>query len=73
MSHTCISVYQAESWIFSKVDETSEEKIKEFEESMTKFLVPYKSAEETGYLVGDSITLADLPWIMRCTIARMAG
>ena len=52
---------------------TSEEKIKEFEEGLSKFLSCYPDAAKTGYLVGNELTLADLAFIHRMTIPRAAG
>lgn len=57
--------------IFSKVEDIGDDKKKEFEDSLNKFLAPYKkNAEKTGYLFGNSITLADIAMIMKCTMAR---
>ena len=56
---------------FSKVEDIDDDKKKEFEDSLNKFLAPYKkNAEKTGYLFGNSITLADIVMIMKCTMAR---
>ena len=55
----------------SKVEDIEDDKKKEFEDSLNKFLAPYKkNAEKTGYLFGNSITLADIVMIMKCTMAR---
>ena len=57
--------------IFSKVEDIDDDKKKEFEDSLNKFLAPYKkNAEKTGYLFGNSITLADIAMIMKCTMVR---
>ena len=53
------------------MDDIEAEKKKEFEDGLNKFLAPYKkNAEKTGYLFGDSITIADIVMIMRCTMCR---
>ena len=39
---------------------TSEEKIKEFEDSFEEFLKFHPNFNKTGYLVGDHMTLADI-------------
>merc|ERR1712179_95061 len=60
--------------LFGKIDEVPAEKVTEFEESLNAFLAPYKkNADATGYLFGDSITIADIAMIMRLTMCRMAG
>merc|ERR1711962_1753509 len=60
--------------LFGKVEDIDYEKKAEFEESLNKFLAPYKkNAEKTGYLFGNSITIADIAMIMKCTMARIAG
>ena len=42
-----------------------------FEESWNNFLAPFKkNTEKTGYLFGNSITLADIVMIINCTMAR---
>ena len=53
------------------MDDIEAEKKKEFEDGLNKFLAPYKkNAEKTGYLFGDSITIADIAMIMKCTMCR---
>ena len=46
------------SKVFGSNDKVPDEKIAEFEESLSTFLAPYaENAEKTGYLIGDSITI----------------
>ena len=40
--------------LFGQVEEIEEEKVKEFEESLNKYLAPYlENALETGWLIGN--------------------
>merc|ERR1719336_1341847 len=60
--------------LFGKIEEVPAEKVEEFENSLNTFLAPYKdNADTTGYLFGDSITIADIAMVMRLTMARMAN
>ena len=50
-----------------------DDKIKEFEDSLTTFMMPYKkNADAAGYLFGEAITIADIALMMRLTMCRMA-
>ena len=54
-----IKFFNFVGFLFGK-GKTSEEKIKEFEDSFEEFLKFHPNFNKTGYLVGDHMTLADI-------------